>query len=58
MFRELENSCNKEQTKIIEKAMEWRKSSIVKNLLSKNIEADGNKYSYKNWGDIQSITGF
>lgn len=29
MFRELENSCNKEQTKIIEKAMEWRKSSIV-----------------------------
>lgn len=28
------------------------------NLLSKNIEADGNKYSYKNWGDIQSITGF
>lgn len=27
-------------------------------MLSKNIENDGNKYSRKNWSDIQSITEF
>ena len=27
-------------------------------MLSKNMEADGNKYSHKNWGDIQPVTGY